>query len=78
MMWREGMLRAGASAVGRRHRIIAAAAPGVAAQQAPGETATVRRWSAKALTTKRVEPCRATGECPVAMKPAQKPLEAVA
>jgi len=52
--------------------------PPTAAQQEPGEIATVRRWSTKALTTKRIEPCRATGECPVAMKPAQVPLEAVA
>jgi hypothetical protein len=27
---------------------------------------------------KRVEPCRATGECPVVMKAVQKPLEAAA
>lgn len=52
--------------------------PPTAAQQEPGETSTVRRWSTKALTTQRIEPCRATGECPVTMQPAQKPLEAVA
>jgi (R)-2-hydroxyacyl-CoA dehydratese activating ATPase len=52
--------------------------PPTAAQQAPGEAVTVRRWSAKALAAKRVEPCRATGECPVTMKPVQKPLAAAA
>jgi len=52
--------------------------PPTAAQQEPDQAKTIRRWSAKALTAKRVEPCRATGECPVTMKPAQKPLEAAA
>jgi predicted CoA-substrate-specific enzyme activase len=51
--------------------------PPTAAQQVPGESATVRRWSAMA-PKKRVEPCRATGECPVVMKAVQKPLEAAA
>ncbi len=52
--------------------------PPTAAQQEPGETSTVRRWSTKTLTTKRIEPCSATGECPVTMQPGQKPLAAVA
>ena len=52
--------------------------PPTAAQEAPGETVAVRRWSTKTLTTQRVEPCRATGVCPVTMKSAQKPLEAAA
>lgn len=52
--------------------------PPTAAQQEPGETSTVRRWSTKSLTTTRIEPCRITGECPVTMQPGQKPLEAVA
>ncbi|HUX23801.1 MAG TPA: acyl-CoA dehydratase activase [Burkholderiales bacterium] len=52
--------------------------PPTAAEQVPSEAAAVRRWSTKALTTTRVEPCRATGECPVTMKPAQAPLEAAA
>ena len=52
--------------------------PPTAAQQEPGETLAVRRWSTKALTTKRIEPCSATGECPVTMQPGQKPLAAVA
>ena len=52
--------------------------PPTAAQQNPGETAAVRRWSAKALTTKRVEPCRATGGCPVVVNVVPKPLEAAA
>jgi (R)-2-hydroxyacyl-CoA dehydratese activating ATPase len=47
--------------------------PPAAAQQAPGATATVRRWSA--LTPKRVEPCRVTGTCPVVGKPVDRPLE---
>jgi predicted CoA-substrate-specific enzyme activase len=52
--------------------------PPTAAEQVPGEAATVRRWSAKALLTKSVDPCRATGICPIVMKAAQKPLEAAA
>lgn len=51
--------------------------PPTAAQQVPGEIVTVRRWSAMA-TKKRVEPCRATGECPIVMKAAPKPLETAA
>ena len=51
--------------------------PPTAAQQVLGKTATVRRWSAMA-PKKRVEPCRATGVCPVVMTAVQKPLEAAA
>jgi hypothetical protein len=51
--------------------------PPTAAQQVPRETATVHRWSAMA-PKKRVEPCRATGECPVVTKAAQKLLEPAA
>ena len=51
--------------------------PPTAAQQVPGDAATVRRWSAMA-PKKRVEPCRTTGECPVVMKVAPKPLETAA
>ena len=43
--------------------------PPTAAQQDPGETSTVRRWSTKALATMRVEPCRTGEACPVAAKP---------
>lgn len=50
--------------------------PPTAAEQVPGEVATVRRWSTKTLTTMRVEPCAATGHCTVVPKPAQNPLEA--
>jgi (R)-2-hydroxyacyl-CoA dehydratese activating ATPase len=50
--------------------------PPTAAQEKPGETVTVRRWSTKALTTKLVEPCRTTGECPVTLTRVKKPLEA--
>ncbi|MGO9004678.1 MAG: acyl-CoA dehydratase activase [Beijerinckiaceae bacterium] len=51
--------------------------PPTAVQLVPGETATVRRWSAMA-PKKPVEPCRATGVCPVVMTAVQKPLEAAA
>ena len=51
--------------------------PPTAAQQAPGEIATVRRWSALA-PKKRVEPCHAIGECPIVMKIAPTPLETAA
>ncbi len=52
--------------------------PPTAAQQAPGEPASLRRWSAKSLLAKRVEPCRATGTCPVTAQPAASPLERTA
>ncbi len=51
--------------------------PPTAAQQGPGGAATVHRWSAS-VPKRRVEPCRATGECPVVVKAAQKPLQAAA
>jgi (R)-2-hydroxyacyl-CoA dehydratese activating ATPase len=51
--------------------------PPTAAQQTPSGTATVYRWSVMA-PKKRVEPCRVTGECPVIMKAAPKPLETAA
>ncbi len=51
--------------------------PPTAAQQAPGEGAAVRRWSAL-MPRKRVEPCRLSGECPVVARPIAKPLETAA
>jgi (R)-2-hydroxyacyl-CoA dehydratese activating ATPase len=51
--------------------------PPTAAQQGQLEAAAVRRWSAT-VSKKRVEPCRATGVCPVVQKTVQKPLEAAA
>lgn len=51
--------------------------PPTAAQQAPSETATVRRWSVM-VPKKPVEPCRVTGECPVVTRAAQKLLETAA
>ncbi len=52
--------------------------PPTAAQQVPVETAPVRRWSAKALTTKRVEPCRRYRRMPGRHEDRQTPLEAAA
>jgi len=51
--------------------------PPTAAQQVPGEAATVRRWSAMA-PKRRVEPCRTTGQCPVTGRAAEKSLETAA
>ncbi len=51
--------------------------PPTAAQQAPSANAAVRRWSAM-VPKKRVEPCRATGICPVVMEATAKPLETAA
>lgn len=51
--------------------------PPTAAQQAPDETAAVRRWSVIAPKP-RIEPCTAPGECPVIIKVAQTPLETAA
>jgi len=52
--------------------------PPTAVQQDPGETSTVRRWSAKALATARVEPCRTGGDCPVTAKPVKFANQAAA
>ena len=52
--------------------------PPTAAQQEPDKATTVRRWSAKALITKRFEPCQATGDCTIVEKVASKPIEAAA
>ena len=52
--------------------------PPTAAQQEPGETSTVRRWSTKALATTRVEPCRTGGDCPVTAKPVKFANQAAA
>ncbi len=49
--------------------------PPTAAQQLPGENAKAHRWSAMALT-RRIEPCRATGVCPVVQKVVEKPVQA--
>lgn len=49
--------------------------PPTAAQQAPGEAATVLRWSAKALAAARVEPCRTGAACTVTTKPVNFALE---
>ncbi len=51
--------------------------PPTAAQQAPSDMATVRRWSALA-PKKRVEPCRITGTCPVIGERIAKPVEIAA
>ncbi|MDA8110478.1 MAG: acyl-CoA dehydratase activase [Betaproteobacteria bacterium] len=49
-----------------------------AASQAAAEPATRKRWSAITLARKRIEPCRAGGECPVAIPAKPAPLQAAA
>jgi hypothetical protein len=51
--------------------------PPTAAQLGAVEAAPIRRWSAIA-SKKRVEPCRATGVCPVVQKPVPNPIQAAA
>ncbi len=51
--------------------------PPAAGRQESSDAATVRRWSVLA-PKKRVEPCRATGRCPVTGTAFDKPLETAA